>query len=305
MMLSWWELAIAVALDLAIGDPPWLPHPVRAIGWLIARGERIWRRTGVPARIAGIGLVLSVLGIAVAVVWATLVLLPRPLPQIYWAFSLLAIRDLDVQTSAVIAALRGGDADLARQRLARVVGRDTGSLDEPEIVRAACETMAENLSDGVVAPLLYLAAGGPMAMIAYKVVNTLDSMIGYRSERYLHFGWFAARLDDAANWIPARLTAALLWLAALLPGLRFTGAVRATFRDGGSQPSPNAGWPEAAMAGALGVRLGGVNFYGGVASNKPFLGDARRALDASIFPRARLAFYFSALAAVILAGVRL
>jgi adenosylcobinamide-phosphate synthase len=164
-------------------------------------------------------------------------------------------------------------------------------LDEAGIVRAVVETVAENLSDGIVAPLFFLALGGPVAMAAYKAVNTLDSMVGYRDERYRDFGWFSARADDWANWLPARLTAVLICAWSLLPGYSFRHAVRITLRDGASQPSPNAGYPEGAVAGALGVRLGGVNHYGGVASTKAFLGDPRLRLDRALFPRLRALLY--------------
>src|SRR5205085_1386130 len=156
-----------------------------------------------------------------------------------------------------------GDIAEARSKLAMIVGRDTAQLEEPEILRAAIETVAENLSDGVIAPLLYLALGGPVGMAAYKAINTLDSMVGYRDQRYSEFGWASARLDDLANFVPARLTAVLVWTCALMLGYDAGRSRRITLRDAKTQPSPNAGYPEAAVAGALGIRLGGVNFYHG------------------------------------------
>jgi adenosylcobinamide-phosphate synthase len=152
--------------------------------------------------------------------------------------------------------------------------------------------------------LFYLALGGTAAMAAYKAVNTLDSMVGYRDERYREFGWFSARADDIANWIPARLTAALVWLVCLLPGFSLTRSIRITLRDGASQPSPNAGYPEAAVAGALGVQLGGLNYYRGVASEKAKLGDPERPPDAGVFRRLRLILYGVALIAAAGACVR-
>ncbi len=273
-------------LDLAFGDPPWLPHPARWIGRWITWQENLWRRTGFPLRMAGIALWLGTVGATAALVWLTLAL---PGAAIYWIYSLVAIRDLDAHAARVIAALPS--LEDARQRLSFIVGRDTAALGEAEIVRAVVETVAENLSDGIVAPLFYLALGGPVAMAAYKAVNTLDSMVGYRNARYRDLGWFSARADDWANWIPARLTAALVWLCSLWPGFDPRAAIRVTLRDGASQPSPNAGYPEAAVAGALGVRLGGAATYGGVPSTKAFLGDAVRPLTTGVYPRLRLLLY--------------
>jgi adenosylcobinamide-phosphate synthase len=235
---------------------------------------------------------------------ATLFYLPRPWISIYWIFTLLAIRDLDFEAALVIRELRRRDLAAARRMLARIVGRDTVALDEPEVLRATIETLAENLSDAVVAPLLYLGVGGPAAMAAYKAVNTLDSMVGYRDDRYREFGWASARLDDVANYIPARLTAVLVWICSGLLRYDVRRSVGVTLRDARSQPSPNSGYPEAAVAGALGVRLGGLNYYRGVASRKPYLGDIERPLDLAAYARARRLLYGSSLLMVALdAGV--
>lgn len=287
-----WETAAGVSLDLAFGDPQWLPHPVRGIGWLISTQERLWRRSGVPLRAAGVGLWIVTVGAAAFAVWLTL-----PFAAVYWIYSLVAIGDLDRHAMRVVEALRTQDLAAARARLSWIVGRDTAGLDEAEILRGTIETVAENLSDGIVAPLFYLALGGPAAMAAYKAVNTLDSMVGYRDERYREFGWFSARADDFFNWIPARLTAALIWIVSLLPGFAFVESIRITLRDGSSQPSPNSGYPEAAAAGALGVRLGGENRYRGVVSPKAFLGDPHRALSINLFPQVRVLLYGVALLA--------
>jgi adenosylcobinamide-phosphate synthase len=243
---------------------------------------------------------VSAVGSAVLVVGSTVLYIPRPWISIYWIFALLAIRDLDVEAARVIAALRRKDIECAREMLSRIVGRDTAALDEPEILRATIETVAENLCDGVIAPLFYLALGGPVAMAAYKTMNTLDSMVGYRNERYREFGWASARMDDLANWIPARLSALLIWICASVAGCDPRRSVAITLRDARSQPSPNAGYPEAAVAGALGVQLGGLNYYQGVASRKPYLGDARRKLDLSAYRKTRVLLYGSSLLMVIL-----
>lgn len=298
------ELLIGVALDLAIGDPRWLPHPVRGFGWLVARLERLWRAARLPLRLAGALFWVTAVGVASGIVAASMLWLPRPWIAVYWIFSLLAIRDLDFEAALVIRQLRRDDLEGARRMLARIVGRDTAGLDEKEIVRATIETIAENLSDAVIAPLFYLAIGGPVAMAAYKAVNTLDSMAGYRNERYVEFGWTSARLDDAANWIPARLTALLVWLCAALLWYDARRSIAVTLRDARLQPSPNSGYPEAAVAGAIGVRLGGLNYYQGVASRKPYLGDGDRPLDVGAYARARRLLYGSSLLMVALdAGV--
>jgi adenosylcobinamide-phosphate synthase len=283
-----WELLAGAGLDLVFGDPQWLPHPVRAIGWFASRAERFWRSTGIPLRPAGALFWVSVVAVAGFAVWLTL-----PWANIYWIYALLACRDLDVEAGRVVHALEHADIPAARTLLSRIVGRDTATLDEPEILRATIETVAENLSDGVIAPLFYLAVAGPVGMAVYKAINTLDSMVGYRNDRYREFGWASARLDDIANYVPARLAALLIWLAALIPGFRARQALRITLRDGSSQPSPNSGYPEAAAAGALGVQLGGLNYYLGVPSRKPTLGDPLVPLTRSVFQRVRVLLYAS------------
>ncbi len=284
------ELIAGVSLDLAIGDPQWLPHPVRGVGWLARVSERFLRRTRLPLRIAGVVFWVIVVGTSTGVAWVT-TRFGGTWCRVYWIYSLLACRDLDIQASAVMKSLEQNNLQEARRRLSWIVGRDTATLAEPEIVRATVETVAENLSDGVIAPLLYFAIAGPVAMAAYKAINTLDSTVGYRSERYREFGWASARIDDAANFIPARLTAVFVSIAALLPGFSARRAARIALRDGRSQPSPNAGYPEAAVAGALGIQLGGLNFYEGKPSLKPALGDATVLLERSIFPRVRVLLY--------------
>jgi adenosylcobinamide-phosphate synthase len=282
------ELIAGVGLDLALGDPRWLPHPVRGFGRLVTLAERVWRGTRLPLRLSGILFWISTVGLAVAIVRLTL-----PWAAVYWIYALLACRDLDVEAGRVVAALKRDDLEDSRRNLSWIVGRDTAGLAEPEILRATVETVAENLGDAVVAPLFYLALAGPLGMAAYKAMNTLDSMVGYRNERYKEFGWASARLDDIVNYIPARLTAVLIWVSALLPGFDARRSFRITLRDGGSQPSPNAGYPEAAVAGALGVQLGGLNFYQGVPSRKAYLGDAVVPLDRGAFDKVRRLLYVS------------
>jgi len=193
-------------------------------------------------------------------------------------YTTLAARSLHGEASKVKRNLEEGDIDAARRSLAGIVGRETQDLSDREIIRAAVETVSENTSDGVIAPLFYLVIGGPPAAMAYKAMNTLDSMLGYKNERFRDMGWFPARLDDLANFIPARITGFLMVTASLFLNLSARDAFRIMRRDGAKHTSPNAGIPEAAAAGALGVQLGGMNFYMGVASSKPLIGEAKRTL---------------------------
>lgn len=282
-----WQFAIAYGLDLLMGDPPGMPHPVRAIGRAAASLEAAARGLcgGGPAlRVAGACVAAAVVagayGAAEAAIAAAAWVHPwaAAAASIWLLSTCFAVRGLREAATDVLVALRRGDLPLARARLAEIVGRDTEALPADEIARGAIETVAENASDAVVAPLLYAALGGAPLCLAYKAVNTLDSMFGHRDARYLHFGWAAARLDDLANLVPARLTALLLAAAAALSGHDWRAALRTAWRDAPKHPSPNAGWPEAAMAGALGVRLGGVNHYAGVPAPRAHLGEARREL---------------------------
>lgn len=269
-------------MDQVAGDPEWFPHPVRIIGWFIACGERSLRHThDSPAQEVRTGALLTT-----AVVICTYGLTHLCISAAYrysdragtcveatLGWTCLAARNLQQEATAVTTAVSLQDLPLARLRLARIVGRDTARLPVEEISRAVIETVSESASDGFVAPLLYLALGGVPLAMAYKAVNTLDSMIGHTDVRYLHFGRFAARLDDAANYLPARLTAASITLAAcLFPGTDANAAWRTWQRDGGKHKSPNAGQPESAVAGALHVRLGGTNTYAGEAVSAAVLG---------------------------------
>jgi len=280
------RLAFAYAIDLVLGDPEWFPHPVRWFGSLIHLGERWLRRCARGPRtelLAGTALTGSVVSIG----WA----LGRPQNatwQVLLAWTALATRSLLEEARAVIRALEAHDLTLARRRLARIVGRDTMHLDESEIARAVIETLAESACDGIVAPLFWLVAGGVPCAMAYKAINTLDSMIGHPEPCYRYFGRVAARLDDAANLIPARLTALGIIAAAKLQSLDAGRARQIWRRDGNKHASPNAGQCEAAMAGALGVRLGGPASYDGHQHDAPLLcaegrlpavSDARAALS--------------------------
>ena len=257
-----------------------MPHPVVAIGRMISFLESPLRRLFGNPRTAGVALLVITVGLAYAMAALLLKAAYAVAPAagfvvaLYLAWVSLAARSLHVESAKVATALRRGDLEGARLALSYIVGRETKDLDEPEIVRGAVETVAENTGDGVIAPLFYLVLGGPALAIAYKAVNTLDSMVGYKNERYLDFGWASARFDDLANFIPARLTGLLMVLAAPICALSGSGAWRIMRRDGRNHSSPNSGFPEAAAAGALGVRLGGSNRYFGRIVEKPTIGDA-------------------------------
>ena len=265
-------LAAAYLLDCLAGDPEWFPHPVRLIGWSIGASERVLRRRGSGKFFELLAGTIIAIGVPAASAFCTYAILKQARSthrvfgiavEVWLASACLATRNLLDEAAEVMRALEAEDIVRARLRLARIVGRDTNELDEVEICRAVVETLAESLSDGIVAPLFYLAVGGAPLAMAYKAVNTLDSMIGYRDEKYLYFGTVAARMDDAANYIPARISALLLCLAAeWFPDTSGLSGWRIWLRDGKNHASPNAGQVEAAMAGILGVRLGGTNRYG-------------------------------------------
>lgn len=307
-----YQILAAFGVDLLLGDPRWLPHPVRFIGRFATALESPLRRAIPNARIAGILAVIAVLAVAGGSAFLLIagadLLHPAvaDVVSIALLYTCFAGRDLARHSGRVYEALAADDLPEARRRVAMLVGRDTEALDEPEVVRATVESVAENMVDGVTAPLLFAVIGGPVGAMLYKAVNTLDSTFGYKNERYLQFGWASARLDDVVNYIPARITAPLTAFTAALLGLRPLGAWRMFRRDGRSHPSPNSGLTEAAVAGALGVQLGGVNVYFGVASERPRMGDPLQPLArAHILQTNRLMLLTSALALAIFAGIRL
>lgn len=278
-------ITLALALDLIMGDPRWLPHPVTLIGRLINLLDHVLRRPWLDLRLAGILLLLIAAGSAAGVTWLILKVLYSLHPlagligAIFASSTCLAARSLQVESARVATALSSGDLPAARYHLSRIVGRDTDHLEEPEIWRALVETVAENTSDGIIAPLFWLSLGGPVAAMSYKAVSTLDSMVGYKNERFLCFGWASARMDDLLNFIPARLTALLIIASAAMTGHSASGALRVTLRDRLNHPSPNSGHPEAAAAGALGIRLGGEASYSGISSWKQHIGNAVVPID--------------------------
>lgn len=274
------SLLAAWLLDLLLGDPAWLPHPVVGFGKMIAWGERHLNK-GRHRMMKGA--VMTIL-LDVIVFFATWVLMhcTRPYPFLHYPIAILLIfyclagTTLVREVRAVFLAL-DRSLEEGRRQVARIVGRDTSQLSAQEVRTAALETLAENLSDGVVAPLFWLAVGGVPAMLTYKMVNTQDSMIGYRTERYKDFGCWAARVDDVANFIPARLTALLMLLPYALVTFRFS-LFAFVWRNGRRHASPNSGYPEAALAGILNCRFGGPHYYFGQIFDKPYIGENDRQL---------------------------
>jgi adenosylcobinamide-phosphate synthase len=314
MDAAWMVMPAALVMDLVVGDPQGWPHPVRWMGRAIDGMESYLRQFPLPPVLAG-GVMVLVL---VAGVWAITAGL---LIGLYWIHPLastaaeilviawlLSVRSLYDAGMAVYAAFSKAGILGARQAVAMIVGRETESLDEAGVSRAAVESVAENLVDGVVSPLFFAALGGAPLAAAYKMVNTLDSMIGYRNDRYEQFGKVAARVDDAANFLPARLSVAAVALAARMLGTSGRSVMRLAWQDGRNAASPNAGYPEAAFAAALQVRLGGPAAYHGRRMEKPFIGAHHRIAVPADIPRACILMVmssiFAALAAMVVQWLR-
>jgi adenosylcobinamide-phosphate synthase len=281
-------LISAYLLDLILGDPQWFPHPVRLMGRLILWLENLFRRLHASPswlKASGVSLAFLICGGTFCVTfflihWAGNFSWYSGLAcSIFLGYTALATRDLHVETRKVLGALEKGNIQRAREELAFLVGRDTAHLDEPEILRALVETIAENTSDGVIAPLFYLGLAGPPCALTYKAINTLDSMVGYKNDRYRNFGWASAKLDDVANFIPARLSGLFIVLSSFLLRKPWRNSLAILWRDRSKHESPNSAWPEAAMAGALGIQLGGLNYYFGQPSLKPFIGDRKKEIE--------------------------
>lgn len=302
-------------LDLLLGDPPWMPHPVVYMGKTITRLEG-WLRPRFPETDSGqfrAGVVLAAvlpmgtLLLSGGVLW--LLGLVHPALQfalgVIWGWQALAVRDLAKESKNVYTKLSGSTLEDARKAVARIVGRDTQALSVEGVTKAAVETVAENYSDGVVAPMFYLLIGGAPLALCYKAINTMDSMVGYKNEKYLFFGRAAARLDDAANFFPARLAALLLVGAALLCGKPAGHAFRIWRRDRRNHASPNSAQTEAVMAGALEIQLAGPAYYFGEYYDKPTIGDPVRPVEPEDILRAnRMLYTGSVLALAVFAGVR-
>jgi len=265
------ELPLAYILDLIIGDPRWFPYPVKLIGGEIKLLERILRR--MPwERFAGILLTLIVVSTSYLISYFLSHRFGSP-AEVFLFFTALCTKSLGREPMKVVKAIEKEDIERARRELSYLVSRDTEELDERGILRACIETISENTVDGIISPMFYASLGGAPLAMAFKAVSTLDSMVGYKNERYMRFGWASARLDDVANFIPARLSALIISISSLFIGVNPLTCLKIVLRDGRKHESPNSGIPEAAFAGALKVRLGGPNSYFGELVVKPYIGD--------------------------------
>lgn len=306
---------LSFLLDLLLGDPSWMPHPVVLMGKCITRLEG-FLRSKLPdteagqlqgGRILALTLPVGTVVFCSGMIW----ILYRIHPalgfalNVLWGWQALAMRDLAKESTNVYRKLTGDTLENARLAVARIVGRDTQNLSVEGVTKAAVETVAENFSDGVVAPMVYLVIGGAPLALCYKAINTMDSMVGYKNERYLQFGRAAARLDDVANYLPARLSALLLIVAAFLCGENGREAWRIWRRDRYNHASPNSAQTEAVMAGALMVQLAGPAYYFGEYYDKPTIGDAAQAVAPGDILRAnRMLYLGSVLSLLLLCGVR-
>lgn len=295
-------------LDLLLGDPEWLYHPVRLIGGLISRLEKRLRARGGNLRRSAVILTAATVLVTMAVTAGILVLLqllgriPLFIGMALLDWMGIAVTCMAKEARGVGKALEKGLPE-ARKQVARIVGRDTQNLSGEEIIKAAVETVAENTTDGVISPLFWALLGGPVLLWGFKAANTLDSMVGYMDEKYRDIGWSSAKLDDILNYIPARLTALLMILAAFLTGMDGPNAFRIVRRDHANHKSPNCAWSEAAAAGAMHIQLGGTHEYFGKPVEKPTIGDADRPAEREDIRRAnRLLYVTSGLMILIIAA---
>ncbi|NQY06253.1 MAG: cobalamin biosynthesis protein CobD [Flavobacteriaceae bacterium] len=276
-------LPIAYVLDLIFGDPRNLPHPIRLFGNLISSGETVLNKN--RNRFFKGFMLTIILSVGVFIFFYLAIYFLKPYPTLYILFNsvflcyAIANKSLIQEGKAVFAELEKG-LEQGRRRLSWIVGRDTSQLNEQQIKTAVFETLSENLSDGVIAPLFYYAILGVPGAMLYKMVNTLDSMIGYKNDRYFFFGKFAAKLDDVLNYIPARITAILMLLVVVK-----LNNISTVFKEGKKHTSPNAGYPEAALAIILNCRFGGPNYYHGVLIDKPYIGNHDRIIKKSEFKK--------------------
>ena len=300
-MLPVLALLTGFALDLLFGDPHWLPHPVRLIGWLITKTERFLRaiapKTARGEFWAGAVLAVFVPAVSCAAPLLLLWVCAQIHPLLAFAvetvmcYQILAVKSLKTESMKVYQELKKGDLAAARRAVSMIVGRDTENLTAEQVTKAAVETVAENTSDGVGAPLFYLALGGAPLGFFYKAVNTLDSMVGYKNDKYLWFGRASAKVDDVFNYLPSRLTARLMILAARLLGMDAAGAKRIYLRDRRNHSSPNSAQTEAVCAGALGVQLAGDASYFGKIVHKKTIGDPLRPVVPDEIPAANRLLY--------------
>ncbi|MBE0446616.1 MAG: cobalamin biosynthesis protein CobD [Actinobacteria bacterium] len=283
----WAQVAIAYVIDLAFGDPKAIPHPVVLMGRLITYLENLalsqyTDRT--KKRLAGAAVVALVVGLSAIITWGIIQLASSIngnfgfVVSVWLISTTIATRGLLDSARDVVGSLEKGSLGEAKAKVAGIVGRDTERMKRRDVVRATIESVSENAVDGIIAPLMYAMIGGAPLAMAYKAVNTLDSMIGHKNERYEDFGWAAAKLDDLVNYVPARLSVLLLAIAAFICRHNAAKAIKVAIRDGRNHASVNSGFPEAAVAGAVGVKLGGKDYYAGVLRKSGFIGDGKGAL---------------------------
>lgn len=307
-------VVLGFLLDLLLGDPRWLYHPVRVIGKLIDGFEYLLRalfsKTKAGEWAAGGLLVVLVVGISTGApayilyllyykvnVWAGLIL------ETFWCYQLLATKSLKVESMRVYDRLTKGTLLEARKAVSMIVGRDTAGLDEEGVTKAAVETVAENTADGIIAPLIFMMLGGAAGGFLYKSINTMDSMVGYKNDKYRYFGTAAAKLDDVVNFLPARIAAWLMIGGSYLLGMNGNQAKKVYFRDRLNHSSPNSAQTESVMAGALEVQLAGDACYFGKILEKPTIGDPIRPVEPRDIVRANQLLYMTAVLAVILCGI--
>ncbi len=273
------NIPLACALDLILGDPQWHWHPVRIIGKLIQTLEAKLNTEKGNRKFRGMILVILVVGLVVFNIWAILEVFKLIHPVLYYIslvifiYFAVSVKDLGTQAKRVYNDLENGNVQLARRNLSMIVARDTYDLEKSEIIRATVETVAESTMDGIIAPLFYAFLGGPILAWAYKAINTLDSMVGYRSERFIDFGWAAAKLDGLVNFIPAKITSFLIFVSSWFSGKNWRCSAKWAGKYFLKWPKDNSEATEAAMAGALGIQLGGLNFYDSVPIQKPLTGE--------------------------------
>ncbi|MCK9443175.1 MAG: adenosylcobinamide-phosphate synthase CbiB [Tissierellaceae bacterium] len=275
------NILLGSALDFLIGDPYNFPHPVRLMGKIISFEERIGRRLAkTRGQLKLVGFIMAITNIIIGFFIPYLILkIIRPhrvlynMVEVYFIYTCIAARSLDVEATKVYKAFDFG-LDEARVKLSYIVGRETHNLSETEVIKGAVETVSENTSDGVIAPLLYIFLFGASGGFAYKFINTMDSMVGYMNDKYIHMGYFPAKIDDIANYVPARLTGLLMILTSY-GRFDISRGFRTMLRDRKKHKSPNSAYPESAVAGLLGIELGGGNYYGGIYVDKPTIGDSK------------------------------
>lgn len=313
--MKWTLLAVCIGflLDLLLGDPRWLYHPVRIIGNGISLAEKMLRalfpKTKKGERIAGGVLVLIITGFSVALPLGILYLGYRwnfwlgLAVETFMCYQLLAARSLRDESKKVYDALKTGDMEKSRHAVSMIVGRDTRSLTEEGVTKAAVETVAENTSDGIIAPLFYMMIGGAVGGFVYKAINTMDSMVGYKNEKYQYFGTAAALLDDVVNYIPARISGWLMILAAYLLNMNGKNAKKIYLRDRTQHASPNSAHTEAVMAGALEIQLAGDAWYFGELHKKPYIGDPIRKVEPEDILRSHRLMYATSVLAVLGFGI--